>query len=96
MSELQFNFLMIVVLGSALIVIKAIKKYKKDQAYFKKLKEDQEQYHWESFDEPLSIHISKLEEALKLVEAENIHIGERYYVLNKVLQKLIDESKVND
>lgn len=41
----------------------------------------------------LAVSIIKLEEAFKLVEDENIHIGERYYVLNKVLQKIIDDHK---
>jgi len=38
-----------------------------------------------------SIPISQIEEALSLVEIEDVHIGERYYVLTKVLKKLIEE-----
>ena len=40
-----------------------------------------------------TVNVSKIEEALKLVEDENIHIGERYYVLTKVFKKLIDKAK---
>ena len=42
-----------------------------------------------------SIPISKLEELIELIEDEtiNTHIGERYYVMKKVIQKLIDEAK---